>query len=49
MRDVSYLHSLLDDVIDCYNLNSDLKQIGDVEIKIVQVLQSLGARKAKVT
>ena len=41
MRDVAYLHLLLDEVIEQYTLPVALAAIGNVEVKVVHVLQSL--------
>lgn len=41
MRDVGYLHLLLDEVIERYGLPVALTAIGNVEIKILHVLQAL--------
>ena len=41
MRDVAYLHLLLDEVIERYGLPVALSAIGNVEIKIMQVLREL--------
>lgn len=47
MRDVAYIHSLLDEVIERYGLPVALLAIGNVEIKIMQVLQSLVASEVE--
>jgi hypothetical protein len=41
MRDVAYLHLLLDEVIERYGLPVSALAIGNIEAKIMAVLQSL--------
>jgi hypothetical protein len=41
MRDVAYVHVLLDEVIERYGLPAAALAIGNIEAKIVAVLQSL--------
>ena len=41
MKDIAYLHLLLDEVIERYGLPVALTAIGNVEIKIMQVLREL--------
>ena len=41
MKDIGYLHLLLDEVIERYGLPVALTAIGNVEVKIMQVLREL--------
>lgn len=41
MRDIGYLHLLLDEVVERYTLPVALTAIGNIEIKLVQVLRAL--------
>ena len=41
VKDLAYIHLLLDEVIERYSLPVALVAIGNVEIKVTQVLRSL--------
>ena len=41
MKDLAYLHWLLDQVVEKYSLSVAITAIGDAEIKTVQVLREL--------